>query len=172
MKYLIDFAALLLIYVFFFFGRWRRAGRGVLLVKTLMYAYLSLVLRFTLMPVIASLPHIFDHPYRGMNMTPFSDVLHIRGDFVRQILLNVVMTTPFGFLYPLTRKPAAGFVRTALCCLLMSLCIELLQPLLNGVRSSDITDVITNTFGGMAGYVLYAVFRPVTLRILRRLEKK
>lgn len=36
----------------------------------------------------------------------------------------------------------------------LSLSIELLQPFLNGARSADITDVITNTAGGLLGYGL------------------
>ncbi len=143
----------------------------MLLVNTLMYVYLSFVLYFTLMPVITSLPFILNHPYSPMNMVPFVDVLTGRGDFVRQVLLNVIMMVPFGFLFPMTRTPAAGFGRTVFCCLLISLGIELLQPLINGFRSADITDLITNTIGGMVGYVLYAAFRPITSRILARLEK-
>lgn len=169
MKYLIDIAALVLLYVFCFFKRWRRKGKDRLLVNTLMYVYLSFVLYFTLMPVITSLPSLLNQSYRFMNTTPFIDVLLGRGDFVRQVLLNVIMTIPFGFLYPMTRKPAAGFGRTVLCCFLMSLCIELLQPLF--VRSSDITDIITNMIGGMAGYGLYVIFRPAAGRILKCLAK-
>ena len=58
--------------------------------------------------------------------------------------------------------------RTAflLLTLALSLSIELLQPLLNGARRSDITDVITNTLGGLLGYLLFLAFRP----LLRRLE--
>ena len=32
-----------------------------------------------------------------------------------------------------------------------------MQPLLHASRSSDITDVITNTIGGMLGYALWAI---------------
>lgn len=169
MKYLIDFLALLLLYVFVFFRKWKPKGRDVLLVNTLMYIYLSFVLYFTLMPVITALPFMLNHPYKPMNMVPFIDVLTGRGDFIRQVLLNVVMMIPFGFLFPMTRNPAAGLGRTVLCCFLLSLGIELLQPLINGFRSADITDLITNTIGGMVGYVLYIVFRPVTTWVLTRL---
>lgn len=169
-KYLIDFLALALLYAFVFFKRWKPKGRDVLLIRTLMYGYLSFVLYFTLMPVITSLPFMLNHPYSPMNMVPFVDVLTGRGDFIRQILLNVVMTVPFGFLFPMTRTPSAGFGRTVFCCFLMSLGIELLQPLINGFRSADITDLITNTAGGMAGYVLYLVSRPVTSWVLARLR--
>jgi len=171
MKYLIDFVALALVYVFALFKKWKLKGKDILLVKTLMYIYLSFVLYFTLMPVITSLPFILNHPYRFMNMIPFVDVLTGRGDFVRQILLNVIMTVPFGFLFPMTRTPSAGFGKTVFSCFLMSLGIELLQPLINGFRSSDITDLITNVIGGMVGYVLYIVFRPFTSWILAHLKK-
>lgn len=41
--------------------------------------------------------------------------------------------------------------------LALSLSIELLQPLINSARSADITDVITNTAGGLIGYIFYAL---------------
>lgn len=161
-KYLIDFIALALLYVFVFFRRWNFKGKDILLINTLMYVYLSFVLYFTLMPVITSLPFMLNHPYKPMNMVPFVDVLTGRGDFVRQVLLNIIMMVPFGFLFPMTRDPTAGFGRTVLSCFCVSLGIELLQPLIS-VRSADITDLITNTIGGVIGYVLYILFRPITL---------
>lgn len=168
-RYFIDFGAIALVYALVLFRRWRARGRDVLVVRTLMYAYLTLVLLVTLMPVIASLPFMLNHTYEPMNMTPFVDVFEGRGDFVRQVALNVVMTAPFGFLLPLCRR--AGFGKTVLWCLLMSLFIELIQPLMSGGRSSDITDIITNTAGGAIGYGLHVLFRPVTDCLLERLKK-
>lgn len=169
-RYLIDFIALAFLYVLVFFRRWKHRGKDILLVNTLLYLYLSLVLYFTLMPVIASLPFALNHPYKPMNLVPFIDVSMRRGDFVRQIVLNVMMTMPFGFLFPLTRDRTDTFIfgRTVFSCLLMSLGIELLQPLFN--RSSDITDLITNVAGGILGYGFYVVFKPVTCWILNRLK--
>ena len=54
----------------------------------------------------------------------------------------------------------------------MSLCIEILQPLIVGFRSSDITDIITNVIGGMLGYGFYIIFKPVTFWILDHLKAK
>ena len=158
------------LYEFVFFGKWKSRGRDVLLVNTLMYIYLSLVLYFTLMPIIVKLPFILNHPYTPMNMVPFVDVLTGRGDFVRQAVLNVVMTVPFGFLFPLTQKGTAKLGRTVFFCFLMSLGIELMQPLINGSRSSDITDLITNVTGGMIGYRLYVMFKPDTFWLLGHLK--
>ena len=169
-KYAIDFAVLGFLYVFVFYKKWKTRGREVLLVNTLMYVYLSFVLFFTMMPVIASIPFMLDHPYMPMNLVPFIDVSLRRGDFFRQVILNVIMTLPFGFLFPLTRDKRAKFGVTVFFCFLMSLGIELLQPFFD--RSSDITDLITNVIGGALGYGLYAIFKPVTFWFLERLKTR
>lgn len=170
MKYLIDFAVLALLYVFVFFRKWKIQGRERLFLNTLMYLYLSCLLYVTLMPVITSIPFIFNHSYVPMNLVPFIDVLERRGDFLRQIICNIIMTIPFGFLFPLVQNKTAKFSRTVFFCFLMSLGIELLQPF--NFRSSDITDVITNVIGGMLGYGFYVMFRPVVVWILDCLKTK
>ena len=169
-KYLLDFAALALLYFLWLCPKWKRRGKHVLAVNTVMFLYLSGVLLVTLMPVITSLPFCFSHPYIPMHMNPFEDVINGRGDFVRQIVLNVVMTVPFGFLYPMCRRAAGKKCRLLRCVLMtvvLSLSIELLQPLINGARSADITDVITNTTGGLIGYAVYVLFAPRKLKTVK-----
>lgn len=159
---LLDFSVLLLIYIFIFYKNWKRQGLDNLLVKTLMYIYLSFVLYFTLMPIISELPFIFNHPYRPMHLIPFDDIINRYGDSVRQVVLNVVMTVPFGILFPLTRRERkCGFFRTVGATYLLSLSIELLQPLISGFHTSDITDLITNTCGGIIGYIIYILLKPL-----------
>ena len=109
MKYLIDFAVLALLYIFVFFRKWKIKGNDVLLVNTLMYIYLSFVLYFTLMPVITSVPPYSEPFYAPVNLVPFIDVSEGNGDFVRQVVLNIIMTIPFGFLLPLTRNRTVKF---------------------------------------------------------------
>lgn len=65
-RYLIDFVILAFLYGSVLFKKWRAEGRDVLLVNTLMYLYLSLVLCFTMMPVVTSIPFILNHPYKPM----------------------------------------------------------------------------------------------------------
>ena len=163
-KYLLDFAVLALLYFLWLCPKWKHRGKRVLAVNTVMFLYLSGVLLVTLMPVITSLPFCFSHPYIPMHMNPFEDVINGRGDFVRQIVLNVIMTVPFGFLYPMCRRVAGkkcGLLRCVSMTIALSLSIELLQPLINGARSADITDVITNTTGGLIGYVVYILFAKI-----------
>lgn len=93
-----------------------------MLVNTLMYIYIALVLYVTLMPIIVSLPFIFNHPYIPMNMLPFDDYFSGRGDTVRQILLNIIMMMPFGFLLPMVKK------QNILSCLLWTFLIIKYKP--------------------------------------------
>ncbi len=168
LKITIDFVALAILYAIVFFNKWRTKGKAKLVVNTLMYIYISLVLYVTLMPIVVSLPFIFNHPYDPMNIIPFNDYFSGRGDAVGQIILNVIMMIPFGFLLPLVKK------QSVLSCLLrtflFSLGIELIQPLINGFRSADITDLITNTIGGLLGYLLYLVFKPLINKIMLHLK--
>lgn len=169
MRYAMDFAVLGVVYILWLYPRWKRRSRAQLVVNTLLYLYLTGVLYVTLMPVLTSLPRCFDHPYVPMQMTPFVDVIHGRGDYRRQIVLNIVMTVPFGLLLPLCRRCAGKRCGLGHCLLLtaaLSLGIELLQPLINAARSADITDLITNTVGGAVGYSGYALLRPVWRRWL------
>ena len=172
MKEIIDFIVLIIIYIFIFYKKWKSRGKDVLFVNTTMYIYLSFVLYFTLMPIITSLPFIFNHPYTPMNLVPFIDVLNSRGDFVRQVGLNVIMTIPFGFLMPLVKKENARLLKVVFYTFLLSLGIELLQPLINGTRSADITDLITNVLGGIIGYIIFLIFKPLTTKILNYIKDR
>ena len=144
----------------------------MLLANSMMYLYLSFVLYFTLMPIITSLPFLWNHPYVPMNWIPFIDILKGRGDFVRQVVLNVIMMVPFGCLVPCVKRGKTTFLRVLLDTFLFSLCIELLQPLIDGARSSDVTDLITNSIGGILGYGLYILVRPIIVKLFRFIDDR
>lgn len=172
MKEIIDFIVLIVLYIFIFYKKWKAQGKDVLLVNTAMYVYLSFVLYFTLMPIVTALPFIFNHSYTPMNLVPFIDVLNSRGDFARQIGLNIVMTIPFGFLLPLVKNGNITVLKVILYTFLLSLIIELLQPLINNFRSSDITDLITNVTGGFMGYLMYLIFKPWVTKVLNDVKNR
>lgn len=171
MKEIVDFIILTIVYIFIFYKKWKAKGKDVLFINTTMYIYLSFVLYFTLMPITTSLPFIFNHPYTPMNLVPFIDVTFGRGDFIRQIILNVIMTIPFGFLLPLIKNKNSKLLKTILYTFLLSLSIEILQPLINGFRSADITDLITNVLGGIIGYIMYLILKPLTIKILDYIKR-
>lgn len=164
----VDLLVLALLYFVVLRRCWSARGRKSLAVHTLLYFYLVGVLYVTLMPILTALPDCLRHPYRPMHLLPFRDLYHGYGDAERQLLLNVLMTVPFGFLVPLRRRcvgKKCSFFRCLLLTSALSLSIELLQPLLSMSRRSDITDVITNTVGGLIGYGLYLLTRPLTKRL-------
>ena len=167
-KLIIDFIVLAILYKVVFLSKWKTQGKRRLIVNSLMYLYISLVLYVTLMPVIASLPDLFNHPYSPMNRMPFDDYIFGRGDALRQIILNIIMMMPFGFLLPLVKKQ--NLVSCIFWTFLLSLGIELIQPLINGSRSGDITDIITNTTGGLLGYLLHSLLRPFIRKLLSYIE--
>lgn len=177
MKIFLDFAALIAFYFLLFRKKWAKKGKDVLFINTVMFIYLSFVIYFTLMPLITTLPHalnclIFDRQYPPMNLTPFVDVLYSRGDFTRQITLNIIMTIPFGFLLPLVRSQNPSLLKTILYTLLLSFSIETLQLFLRNGRSSDITDIITNVIGGIIGYIFYLLFKPLATKVLDHIKNK
>lgn len=99
-----------------------------------------------------------------MNMIPFDDYFSDRGDALRQIILNIIMMMPFGFLLPIVKKQ--NLLSSVFWAFLFSLGIEVTQPLINGLRSADITDLITSTLGGLLGYLIYLVFKPLVNKLM------
>lgn len=55
---------------------------------------------------------------------------------------------------------------------ILSLSIEILQPLINGSRSADITDLITNIIGGIVGYIIYLILKSIIVKILKCLKNE
>ena len=160
-----DLAVLAAMYLLALLPRWKRAGSRTLAVRTVFFLYMVCVLGVTLLPVLANLPKLAGNRYVPMELEPFRDLRNGYGNAARQLTLNVVMTVPFGFLWPLVRRGKAGVFRTVGAAFLLSLCIELLQPLLTTHRTADITDLIANTFGGLVGYVLFLPFAGPLLRL-------
>lgn len=150
-QYLPDAAVLAAVFLLLL-PRWRRQGRRRLAVSALFYLYMAGVLWVTVLPVLSMLG--IHHPYQPMVLEPFRDLRLGYGNATRQLLLNVLMTVPFGFLWPLVRR-RSGLLRAVGAAFLLSLCIELVQPLLPTARTADVTDLICNTAGGLVGYVLY-----------------
>ena len=121
------------------------------------YAYLVFVLYQTLSPILFSLPELFTHPYVSMNWEPFIDIrMHYLGAW-QEVFLNILLFIPFGFLAGFYHDHS--FRKAAAFSFLLSLSIELLQPLISSYRTFDITDIITNVTGGILGYLLWMIWQ-------------
>lgn len=103
---------------------------------------------------------------------PFIDVLERNDDAFMQIFLNILLTIPFGYLFPLFFKPnQRSFNRTLLATFSLTVAIESTQWMLANGRITDVTDLITNTLGGIVGYVIYKATRKMVLLYKRHRER-
>jgi glycopeptide antibiotics resistance protein len=87
---------------------------------------------------------------RILNLIPFA--YFSRAD-LRELIYNVVFFIPFGLLLRVNHKRATLWRRLAFVCV-FSLAAETIQFVF-AIGVTDITDVITNTFGGFLGLMLY-----------------
>ena len=171
MAYILDGLILAVIGVALDRSRWRKARRDRRILCWLMYGYVCCVLAVTLMPFQLPIPGGNRLFLQSVNWIPFRDLRLHYGGAVREVVLNVLMMAPFGFLLPLL-KPRQVF-STAAWTFLFSLSIETMQLLYTwsggpSARSCDVTDLITNTLGGVQGYLLFWLLRPWVERALGR----
>ncbi|TXL61623.1 VanZ family protein [Cerasibacillus terrae] len=171
MDYINNFTLLGLIYLLFFYRKWNKRSKHVLIINTLMYVYIVMVLFVTLMPFSLSLGLGQTNPlfWEKANFIPFRDLILHYGGAEREIVLNILMMIPFGFLYPVIK--GRGIFKTLIMTFLFSLAIECSQLLgsrWGGLvsRTFDVTDLITNTFGGLVGYIYFIGLKPLIDRII------
>lgn len=98
-----------------------------------------------------------DHS-RSVNLIPFGESMIVNGQLeLREIIFNVLVFVPFG-VYISMFKANWSFLKKIIPCLLLSLGFEAFQFIF-AIGASDITDMIGNTLGGMAGIGLYYLFK-------------
>ena len=82
-----------------------------------------------------------------------------------QIIGNFFMLLPLGFYLPYLYRRLSHFWAVALIACLLSASIEFLQ-LITNFRSADVDDILLNTVGACAGYVVFRVFFYISKRSL------
>jgi len=97
--------------------------------------------------IIAVIEH---HQTRILNLIPFTG---LSGSNVREMIENVVVFIPLGLLFAINGKHI-GFWRKLGIIGVISLTVEIVQFIF-GIGITDITDIITNTAGGLIGLGLY-----------------
>ncbi len=75
----------------------------------------------------------------------------------RNIILNILMFVPFGFLFPFLSKKFEVFWKTYLAGFLFAFFIEMTQLLLN-LGICELDDLMDNTVGALIGYGFYRLF--------------
>lgn len=133
---------------------------------SLMYVYIFLVLCVTILPIDFTLDFKWNYHeslnFKYIHLKPFDDLVHGYLGAKKQIILNIIMTIPFGVLYPVLKKKD-NIIKTVVATFLLSFTIELIQLIMTvfllHYRSCDVTDLITNTVGGLLGYIIYKLIK-------------
>lgn len=91
------------------------------------------------------------------------DTINRYSIYSKQTIGNAIMLLPLGIFIPLLNKRLrtfSSFLIVLLISFLVSVGIEVLQ-LATNYRSTDIDDVILNTAGGCAGFILFQCIKPM-----------
>ncbi|CAM3280270.1 VanZ family protein [Vagococcus fessus] len=92
--------------------------------------------------------------HRVINLIPFGESVIINGNLdFSEIINNSLIFIPFGGLLGIISKQT-NYLQKIMMILGFSVCIEVSQYIL-GIGATDITDVLTNTLGGIVGLVIY-----------------
>lgn len=123
------------------------------------------------MPFILPIPFInFNLSSVNINLFPFNDFLLGHGGAAKEFFLNIIMMIPFSILVPFIYKK--DFFSTIKYTLSFSLTIEVFQIFsYGGLRNFDTTDLISNTLGGIIGYLLYMLFYPLATFLIDKIFK-
>lgn len=122
--------------------------------KVVLALYLLLLLWLVLFKFSYDVSSVLHIQIRNLNLIPFADPDQTSlENHLKEIISNVIVFVPFGLLLAVNLKQTNVW-RKLIIVFIFSLTAEILQYIL-AIGKTDITDVITNTFGGFIGLVLY-----------------
>ena len=129
----------------------RRLSPQQLFWRAVLSVYLSGICYFVFLPIDVNIGMYASHNswYSSIQWLPL-----LTAD-LHSFALNIVLTIPFGFLWPLAVNREFSLKQAAIHAFWLSLAIEAIQLLitltLGSSRSTDINDLIANTAGGVVG---------------------
>lgn len=142
-----------------------KTKKNLLLIVLVLYLLVLFKLIFAKMPISYYL-NIMDRPAYNLlsvNVTPLKTIIDYLGGnptwqiAAKNILGNILLFAPFGFLIPQLLVKRSSYLRIALLASSFSLLLETAQ-LLFGLGSWDIDDIILNTMGAIVGFIAYKAF--------------
>lgn len=110
--------------------------------------------------------NLFHPSIRMLNLVPLNwqNETWVMGTekMVTQIVANILMFVPFGFLLPIVFPKLRRVVTTLSCIFFTTFSIEFFQYFIG--RSADIDDLLQNFIGGAIGYLLFCILSLVLRR--------
>ncbi|QKN24647.1 VanZ family protein [Caproicibacterium lactatifermentans] len=126
------------------------------LTKVLLVIYLAMLTWLVLFKLSFSLSMFYR--YQHINLIPFGASFLPDGRLnLAEILGNVFIFIPLGIFLKML-KPSWSFAKKTALCFSLSLVYEVLQYVF-ALGTTDVTDLLDNTVGGMLGIGLYILFK-------------
>jgi glycopeptide antibiotics resistance protein len=120
--------------------------------KILLALYLLILTWLVLFKFSLDVPSVLHYQMRSLNLIPFAGFSQGNS---REMIDNFVVFVPLGLLLGVNLKRTT-FWRKLAYVFFFSVMAEVIQFVL-AIGTTDITDVITNTLGGLFGLMLYGV---------------
>lgn len=122
------------------------------------------IILFKMQFSLRSLPYI-----RNINLIPFGESVIVNGKiYLKEIIFNAIIFIPFGIFMSVLIQHTK-FIQKVFPVFVTSLLLESMQYILH-IGATDITDLITNTFGGILGILIfklfYKIFKEKTYKIV------
>lgn len=138
----------------------RHIGKQTLSYHFFRYTFLGYLISLLYLTIFWGISsYQFPTEYYFLNLRPFVWLYEVYDmgikKMMEQLLLNIAMFLPYGFLLPIIFPKMRRFFRTAMTVLGTTVLIETVQYFLG--RSADIDDVIMNFIGGLIGYLFYVL---------------
>jgi glycopeptide antibiotics resistance protein len=129
---------------------------GKILSGGLLALYLVILIWLVLFKLKFNISSVLDYHHRSLNLIPFAAPSIVNGRInFGEMIFNCIFFIPFGLLLNVNFKKV-GFLHKFAFILVFSLTAELIQFIF-AIGATDITDLITNTFGGFLGLKLYGL---------------
>lgn len=154
--------------------KWNKINPIRILHFSIFYFYIVALLAVTLFPIpIQWLQEMSRYGWQNNNFIPLSSIFEILnhqslGAFLKakQILWNIILFIPLWFFLPLIWVKKQKIQDLILIGLWGSVLIEFLQYFISCLlwfqyKSTDIDDIILNTFGFIIGFFLYKITKNV-----------
>lgn len=140
--------------------------------EALFAGYILAVFGVVFMPLRAGSPESARYLWASINLVPMHTVIELFRDHpsrvIQQLVGNVVLFVPLGFLLPVLSVRCRRLVATAGVALAFSAGIEFVQLAmlisLTGQRSVDVDDIILNVTGALVGYGAWRAIRTLADR--------
>ena len=163
------------IFLTIYFLIYKKIMKGTKKLKASKILLWGIFLIYTVIVLGATFIHRTPVMYENINLHIFSSYIKVWNRFslleLRNIIFNILMFLPIGFVLPLLFKKCEKFYITYFLGLCMTISIEVLQ-LISKRGIFEIDDIINNTLGCMIGYGIVMVFLLFSKRNKKSLVNK